>query len=34
MEKDLQRFGLVVTGLHAFEQRVQRRVAGESRHRE
>ena len=34
MEKDLQGFGLVVAGLHALEQRIQRRITGECRHRE
>jgi hypothetical protein len=34
MKKDLERFGLIVPGLHALEQRIQRCVTGESRHRE
>ena len=34
MEKDLECFGLVVAGFDAFEQSVERGVAGESRHAE
>ena len=34
MEKDLESFGAIIPGLDAFEQRVERRVAGESRHGE
>ena len=34
MEKDLEGFGFVVAGLHALQQCVQRRIAGERGHRE